>query len=385
MITSKQGDCIIQEEDFENKDDYFKIYYTDKSEIVIEYYNGAKLDSLFQTCIPQNMFESFFQNKDIFVIYENIISSFKSNTYTLKDNDNEKKLNIIYQNNPKNINLKKVQDNSYFAKVFKKILNKKDEEILLLKSKIENLEKQLEQYKCNKNFKKSQNNFGNQSPININKFNSFYHTTLDLNRPSLNLDCQQKGDNLLMDLSSLKFNCLRELNLRINQISNIDPFKNMNLDKLQTLNLYQNFIQDLSPLKNANLQELTKINLQKNNISNISPLKDLNCINLQILLLNNNQIKDLRPLSKVKFNNLEKLTLDHNEIKDISPFEFVPFKKLKILSLHHNNINDIRVFDKIISNKLMPLESLWLYKNDLKNGNNDNILNILSKSIKDFL
>ena len=89
-------------------------------------------------------------------------------------------------------------------------------------------------------------------------------------------------------------------------------------------------------------------------------------------------------MTKVKFYGLQKLTLEHNLIKDISALEYVPFIQLKILSLHHNHIKDIRVFEKIINN-LKSLESLWLYENDFKNNDNDYIINILSKTIKDFL
>ena len=255
MITTDEGETIIQEEEFRYQDDCFKLYYTDKPQIVIDYYNGAKLDILYQANIPADMFQELFGNKDICDIYENLITTFNSNTYILKDSDNEKKLNIIYQNNPQTFNLKKVHENSYFSRIFKKILNEKEKEISILKRRIENLEKQLKKYKCDmkdENFKINNDN-KNQNVININEFNSTYQTTIDLNRQSLDLNFQNKGDNLLMDLSYLKFNCLKELNLRTNQISNIDPFKNMNLDNLQTLNLYKNQIQDLSPLKNANL------------------------------------------------------------------------------------------------------------------------------------
>ena len=331
------------------------------------------------------MFQVFFgisNYERIGDIYENLTAVFKTNTYTLKEDYDDKKLNIKYLDNPLSIGFKKVQDNSFFAKIFKEILDEKEKEIFELKSQIEKLKEEL---KKNKSSDMKKESFGNQSSININEFNSMYNTTLDLNGPSLDLGFQNKGNDLLMKLSHFKFNCIKELNLGTNQISNINPFTNMNLDKLQTLNLYKNQIQDLSPLKNANLQDLIKINLQKNNISDISPLIDLNCINLQILLLDNNQIEDIKPLTKVKFNELNKLTLDHNKIKDISPLEFVSCKKLKILSLHHNKFNDIKVFGKIISNKLMSLESLWIYKNDFKNGNNNNIINILGEAIKDFL
>ena len=386
MTTTKEGNTIIEEEGFRNINDCFKLYYTDKPEIVIDYYNGDKLDKLFQTSIPIDMFQSIFGHNDIIDIYENLKAILKSNTYILRDNGDEKKLNIIYQTNPQTFNLKKVHENNYFSRIFKEILNEKEKEISILKSRIENLEKRLKKYNGDmkdKNFKINNEN-ENQNVININKFNSMYHITLDLDGPSLDLNFQNKGDDLLMDLSSLKFSCLKELNLRTSQISNINPFQNMNLDKLQTLNLYNNKVQDLSPLIKADLIQLKKINLQKNIISDISPLMELNCTNLEILLLNNNQIEDITPLAKVKFCGLQNLILDHNMIKDISALEYVPFIQLKILSLHHNHIKDIRVFERIIKN-LKCLESLWLYQNDFKNNNNDYIINILSKTIKDFL
>lgn len=372
MITTQPGDCIIQIDEFENKDDYFRIFYTEKSEILIEYYNADNFNLFFQARIPQKMQEKFFETTIILDIYDNIKSSFANNEYTLKDDDNGKKLNIIYHGANKSLGLKKIiQENYYFSTIFKKILNEKERQINELKSKIQSLEKELK--KINKNIS------------NIKEFNSKYHTSIDINGASLYMDFQNNGDDFLMNLSGLKFNCLKELDLKRSNITNINPFKTMNLDKLQTLNLYKNQVQDLSPLKNANLQVLKKINLQKNNISDINPLIDLNCINLEILLLDNNQIEDISPLAKVKFNHLQKLTLDHNRIKDISQLEYIPFKKLKILSLHHNKIIDIRVFNKILSNNLMSLESLWIYNNNFNNENNDKILNILNKEIKDFL
>ena len=379
-MTSTQGINIADIKEIRNKDDCFQIYYTDKIEVYIEYYNRAKLDAFFQGKIKNNMLKTLFEASNIRDIFYNIISAFNSNNYSIKDMVDEKNLKIIYNGKIKILGLKKVQNNIYFASIFKRILNEKEKEINNLKSQIENLKKKLKEY--NNNGMKHENSKIN---ITINEFNSLYHTSINLNGSALDLGFQNEGNDLLKKLSNFKFNCLKELNLRTNQISNINPFTNMNLDKLQTLNLYKNQIQDLSPLKNANLQDLIKINLQKNNISDISPLIDLNCINLQILLLDNNQIEDIIPLTKVKFNGLQTLTLDNNIIKDISLLEYVPFKQLKILSLHHNKINDIRIFNKIISNNLMSLESLWIYKNYFENKNNDNILNILSKSINDFL
>jgi hypothetical protein len=380
MITT-QGDSIVEMQELRNKDDCFRISYTDQSELVIEFYNGAKLDAIFQSKIPSKMFESLFGIDSISYIYDYVIETIKKIEYNIKDMNGEKKL---FLRKDKVFTLRKILDNCFFASIFKKILAEKNKKIAELSNRIEVLKKKLNQYINNsKNSQiKSQNQ--NQNSMSIKRFNTMYNETIDLNESSIDLDFKDKGNDLLMNLSGLNFSCLKELSLRKNKISNINPFKNMNLDKLQTLNLYNNKVQDLSPLIKADLIQLKKINLQKNIISDISPLMELNCTNLEILLLNNNQIEDITPLAKVKFCGLQNLILDHNMIKDISALEYVPFIQLKILSLHHNHIKDIRVFERIIKN-LKNLESLWLYQNDFKNNNNDYIINILSKTIKDFL
>lgn len=368
-------------QDHRNKNDFFFVYYTDLLELVIEYYNVAKFDALFQARVPYNMLESLFGTDSISDIYHNIISDINSNFYTIKDTFGETKLFL------KNISfrLNKIHENCLFIRIFKKLLFEKEKEISFLKNKIKDLNEKLKKYYSYMKSLKSSENNENHDNNSIKRFNNMYNTSIYLNTPSIDLGFKDQGNELLNNLSSLNFNCLKELSLRTNKISNINPFTNMNFDKLQTLNLYKNQVQDLSPLKKANLVELKNVNLQKNIISDISPLMDLNCCNLQILLLDNNQIENIIPLIKVKFYGLQKLTLDHNLIKDISAFEQVPFKQLKILSLYHNNIKDIRVFDKIISNNLKSFESLWVYHNDFRNNNNDYILNILKKSIKDFL
>lgn len=378
--TKTKGASIVEMRELSNKNDCFRIYYDENSELVIEFYNGVKLDALFQAKIPSKMLQTVFGIDSIGDIYLSILSTINNKDYFIKDIDGQKKL---YLKND-NITLRKVIDNRYFAGIFKKILIEKDKKIVELNNMIGSLKKKLNQYSNYINSGKSKIDDKNNNNMSIKRFNTMYNTAIDLNEPFIDLGFKDKGNELLMNLSGFHFNRLEKLSLSTNRINSIKPFKNMNLDKLQTLNLYKNKIQDLSPLKEANLVELKIINLQKNIISDISPLMELNCFDLQILLLDNNYIEDITPLVKVKFNGLQKLTLDHNNIKDVSGFEHVPFKKLKILSLHHNNIKDIKVFEKIILN-LNSLESLWLYQNDFKNNNNDYIIDILSKEIKDFL
>ena len=380
-MTTTEGDSIVEMQDLRNKDHCFRIYYTEKSDLVIEFYNGDKLDALFQAKINSKMFKVFFGFDSIGDIYEYIISTINKKEYSIKDIDGGKKL---FLKNNKNLSLNKILDNCFFANIFRTILDEKEKKIVELTNKIESLNKRLSQYSNSLNNGNNKISTINQNTMSIKKFNTIYNATIDLNESSIDLGFKDKGNDLLMNLSGFNFNCLKELSLRTNKISNINPFKNMNLDKLQTLNLHKNKVQDLSPLKSANLIELKKINLQKNIISDISPLIYLNCTDLEILLLDNNQIEDISPLTNVKFYGLQKLTLDHNYIIDVSSLEYVPFVQLKILSLYHNKIKDIRVFEKIINN-LKSLESLWLYQNDFKNNNNDDILNILSKRIKDFL
>ena len=79
---------------------------------------------------------------------------------------------------------------------------------------------------------------------------------------------------------------------------NIRPYTFDGLNRLRELELHVNNISDISPL--AGLTKLTRLNLQGNNISNVSPLAGLT--NLKWLALNDNEISDISPLDGLREN-----------------------------------------------------------------------------------
>ncbi|MEP0798282.1 leucine-rich repeat domain-containing protein [Trichocoleus sp. DQ-A3] len=143
-------------------------------------------------------------------------------------------------------------------------------------------------------------------------------TELDLR---LNEISDLKPLSSLTNLTSLTLNC---------KISDLKPLSS--LTKLTYLNLYENLISDLKPL--SPLLNLTDLSLDCNQINDISPLSSLT--NLTTLGLSNNQINDISPLSFLT--NLTGLCLGSNLISDLKPLSNLT--NLTDLNLQVNLIND---------------------------------------------
>ena len=86
---------------------------------------------------------------------------------------------------------------------------------------------------------------------------------------------------------------LRELYLRLNEITDVQPLAS--LTNLQSLSLSGNEIVDIQPL--ASLTKLRKLSLWGNAITDVQPLASLT--KLQWLQLENNDIADVRPLASL--------------------------------------------------------------------------------------
>lgn len=91
------------------------------------------------------------------------------------------------------------------------------------------------------------------------------------------------------------------------------PKQVIKLKKLKYLNLRFNEVSNLEILKD--LKNLKKLYLCDNKISDITPLQDL--VNLEVLDLPRNNISDITPLRNLK--NLKELDLRLNKIFDITP------------------------------------------------------------------
>jgi len=134
---------------------------------------------------------------------------------------------------------------------------------------------------------------------------------------SLFLSNKKLNDENIKCISLIKFNQLKEIDLSENEITNIEPFCNINLPFLEFLNL------------------------SYNKIKNIEPLSEINTRKLKYLFLQNNQIEDIKVFLDDDFPILEILRLENNKINENSD----SFKRLFVL---YNKINNILVTNKII-------------------------------------
>jgi len=164
-----------------------------------------------------------------------------------------------------------------------------------------------------------------------------------------------KSAKEMIELKNIKI-----LNLRGNQISNINFLGQKNFPNLEILSLNNNEINSIDTFKNVNIPNIKEIYLSKNNISNIDILKELNITKLKILWLSHNKINSIEVLDKVKFPQLIKLGLNKNKINDIQVFakKRAKFPQLFELYLHDNEF-DTRAFFEIIKTLYKRLREFY--------------------------
>ncbi|CAL6024230.1 F5/8_type C domain-containing protein [Hexamita inflata] len=139
---------------------------------------------------------------------------------------------------------------------------------------------------------------------------------------------------------------LRELNLSINKLENIQFLKE--LTNLQGLILNDNKISNIDIL--GWLKNLTILNLENNDISNIDILQQ--CSNLSILKLGDNKISNIESLSKL---NLKVLLLNNNSITDVRHLQ--DLSELMELNLRSNYIKEFSIIEKHTNFKNYNLDS----------------------------
>jgi len=176
-------------------------------------------------------------------------------------------------------------------------------------------------------------------------------TFADLNLETAIRDALQKptGDLLRQDVITLKhltvfdrniitltginqLENLEELEMPVNQISDLSPLKS--LIKLRRLQLSENSITDISPLQN--LTNLENLRLERNQISDITPLQNLPKLTGLFLLLN--KVTNITPLQNLT--TLEDLELDENGIQNIDVLRHLT--RLHTLDIIGNQITDLQ-------------------------------------------
>ena len=103
--------------------------------------------------------------------------------------------------------------------------------------------------------------------ITLKEFNNKYNTNIeDIDIKELNLSERKMGNERLKDLVKIKFKELKELNISLNNISNINILEKINFKELKKLNLSLNKISDINILEKVNFKELNLLDLSSNNI-----------------------------------------------------------------------------------------------------------------------
>jgi Leucine-rich repeat (LRR) protein len=124
---------------------------------------------------------------------------------------------------------------------------------------------------------------------------------------------------------------LKKLNLCHNQISDLDPLKN--LKKLQYLQLGDNKINDDELEIIAKLENLTELYLYKNAITDASKLKKLSKVTI-LNLAYNKGFKNLDPLAEMK--SLKDLRINNTGVKTLAALSM--FKKLEVINVAGLNL-----------------------------------------------
>lgn len=114
----------------------------------------------------------------------------------------------------------------------------------------------------------------------------------------------------------------------------LNKFSLVGWENIIELNLRNNDISEIEPLYKMHLLNLEKLDLSNNNISDIDEIENLQILKLKILNLENNKITDPYAFYHSKFYTLESLNLSNNKIDDDDKEKFE--KKFKSKNKNDN-------------------------------------------------
>ena len=174
----------------------------------------------------------------------------------------------------------------------------------------------------------------------LKEFNQIYHKNIeDIDIKQLNLNKAHLGNKGLKHLATINFKELITLDLRNNDISDINILDKLNLKKLNNLDLSHNEISDINILEKVNFKQLQLLNLSYNKISDINILEKVDFKQLQKLDLSNNKISDIKVLERVHFKQLEYLDLSNNKITIKNNPSIITHLNSKISKFYYDNNN----------------------------------------------
>ncbi|HMT02077.1 MAG TPA: leucine-rich repeat protein [Burkholderiales bacterium] len=158
-----------------------------------------------------------------------------------------------------------------------------------------------------------------------------------------------------------KFNWIEELDLSVNQISNVPAHLFKNLKNLKSLELAQNQIINIEEGSFDDLIKLERLYLRNNALTNI-PQGINKLINLKDLSFSVNNISSIGEHDLAGLYKLKHLNLSYNDINNIHPNAFYRLYNLTSLSLHENKLTELPTN---IFNGLQSLEDLLLHHNKI--------------------
>ena len=210
--------------------------------------------------------------------------------------------------------------------------------------------------------------------IILDKFNKKFSVDITGNEKEINLEGKSLDDKDLKALCTICFKNLEVLNLKNNNINNIEPVKNLRSSNLQKIDLSENQIEDFKALQDLQTKKLECLNLESNNISSIEPINKIKIKNrgLKDINLRNNKIVNLgRGILRISLVNM---LLDNNKVimKDIDYINNKVLKsKQKILKIIEEiEIRDFNLF--IVYQINQKDSSIKLFGENFVKKNKDN-------------
>ena len=207
----------------------------------------------------------------------------------------------------------------------------------------------------------------------IKSLNLNYGIPLDGNETKLSLRKKNLGDKGLKLISKIQFKRLKDIDVSGNNITNIEPLKNMNLPYLEYLNMSENRIKDIKPIGKLNSKIIKEIFLQNNEIENLEPLLKINMPKLERLRIENNHFnqnsddfKNLKKNYDKKFIYIERTLENFNE-KYGCKLEEKNFKNTLDLSGLREG-DDLLQELYLIINPDNQIKEFYLHNNEIKDA-----------------
>jgi Leucine-rich repeat (LRR) protein len=152
-------------------------------------------------------------------------------------------------------------------------------------------------------------------------------------RNSMDVKCLLNGLSKGIEYSNIAIDSL--IKKKKIQLSRNDKYIHLSDGKIKLEDI------DFEYISQIKFNQLIEIDISNNNITKVDPFKEMSLPFLEFLNLSHNHINKIEPIINIKSKQLEYVFLQNNQIKDIETFYDFPKypKALKILRIEDNTIN----------------------------------------------